>query len=274
MRAEGRDAPRVEYAIDPLLMERHGPFVLDLAATAVGESACPGKRSPGERSATLRTSRAGELIVRSVSERAASVSGQLATGRPGRASPGIRCEQDDARHPLYGGRTRLFRTLPLEGGRLVCERDLVLDVFWLATGGRRWPKSRFGHFDREGPASTGCSGLAPCGCLVDRRRWRPRRSSSGPAPIPRRPGRQAGGCGGTTWTTRRSCDGSSRLGCRRQGTHGLSATSGRALGVGGTLDFDSWVGMERGLGVRSAFYCVPRRGSLLGYAAGPTRSTT
>jgi hypothetical protein len=161
----------------------------------------------------------------------------------------------------------------VDQGRAICHRDLVFDTFWLASGQgeRHWPQDRHGFFDLTGTAMLRervlrqavasqtivwlQKTLLDLGC---------------PPPVPRWPhGKRAAASIGhdVDYPEIKRWLEPFRI-VARQGARGL----GPALDVlGGRRHhwhFPEWVEMEKRLQTRSAFYFVPRQGSLLEYAAG------
>ncbi len=158
-------------------------------------------------------------------------------------------------------------------GSLICHRDVVLDAFWLATLVEEsdWPKDRHGFADLGGTSweRTGLLRLAPAssigaglGALLQRLGY--------PPPLPRWPhNRLAAACAShdvdypevIRWLE------PARV-LRRRGIAGLRAACEVAAGRRSHWHFDSWTEAERRVGTRSAFFFVPRRGSLREYALG------
>jgi hypothetical protein len=176
-------------------------------------------------------------------------------------------------YPIYEGESRGNEWFHIANGCLVCERDLIFDVFWLATGQeeRYWPKNKHGHFELGKTA--GHHKEALCLALASQIAWILQNTLTElkvSAPIPRWPhGKRAAACVGhdvdypevVRWLE------PLRI-LRRQGLTGLSAAASVLRGKRNHWHFASWVRMEQSLKARSAFYFVPRRGSLLEYATG------
>jgi hypothetical protein len=260
----------VRIAIDPALMERHGPEVCWTWRLLLSGMGLPWEEVPWAAECDIAHGARDLGVDRGRIYVPASLQGWDDRTSLRLASV---CEKDEARHPLYAGAPACSGHFRIDSGRLVCERDLVLDVFWLATGQeeRHWPRNRFGHFDL---GQTGFDGgrvlrralASSIGAALETRAI----ELGLPAPLPRWPGgKRAAACVGhdvdypeiVRWLE------PARI-VRRQGAQGIATTLKMLWGGRHHWHFDSWVGMERGLGVRSAFYFVPRRGSLLGYAAG------
>lgn len=180
---------------------------------------------------------------------------------------------DGCSYPMYEGEDQPAKLFDDVDGCRMCVRDIIFDVFWLATGQeeRYWPKNRHGHFDLGATAfyreqalrlalasSIGSElrkSLIKLGC---------------PAPLPRWPyGRRAAACFShdvdypevVRWLE------PLRI-FQRQGWRGLSAALSVVTGSRHHWHFMPWVELEKGLNIRSAFFFVARQGSLLKYAAG------
>lgn len=160
-----------------------------------------------------------------------------------------------------------------DAGRLVCQRDLVFDVFWLATGQeeRHWKKDKHGFFDLTGTAVQNHqvlhqaiasqiilwleTTLGELGCPPHKPRWPD--------------GKQAAAAVGHDVDypeVKRWLEPLRIL--KRQGTRGIGSALDVLLGRRTHWQFAAWVEMEKKLQTRSAFYFVPREGSLLEYAGG------
>jgi hypothetical protein len=157
-------------------------------------------------------------------------------------------------------------------GQLVIDHDLVLQVFWLATALAEtgWERNAHGHPQPSGP-------------LLEQRLF-PRALASGiasrldaalldlgfAAGAPRWPrGKRAAAClthdvdypEAVRWLEPLRV-------LRRRGREGLKPALEVMAGRRSTWQFGSWTRMEERLGARSAFYFVPRKGSLHEYATG------
>ena len=164
---------------------------------------------------------------------------------------------EDQLHPV----TRL-------DGRIVCDRDVVFDVFWIAAGldEKDWPHSAHGFVDleaspsarrgvlREAVASAiGCAierWLAEAGCPAPQRRW--------PA------GKRLAACTGhdVDYPEVVPVIGPLWLLARR-GRAALTPAWDLVRGRRHHWQFQSWIDLEAGVGMRSAFYFVARQGSLV-----------
>lgn len=158
-------------------------------------------------------------------------------------------------------------------GQLVCARDVVFDLFWLATGQMEHglPQDAHGFFDLTGTPMLAhnvqqralASGiidwfdarLAELGCGAREPRWDA--------------GKRAVVCCGhdvdypevIRWLE------PARI-LRRQGARALGVALETFLGARHHWQFRAWMELERQVGARSAFYFVTRRGSFREYATG------
>lgn len=180
---------------------------------------------------------------------------------------------DGLTYPCYAGQAAKMDLPRAEAGPIICPRDLIFDVFWLATGQeeRYQRKDRFGFYDLHGTASLE-SGLFRQALGSHIRLWIERsvRRLGGPPPAPRWPdGKRAGAGSGhdvdypevVRWLE------PLRIVSRR----GLSSAGTAVdvlIGRRHNWHFADWVALERSLGLRSTFYFVPRLGSLVEYALG------
>jgi hypothetical protein len=176
-------------------------------------------------------------------------------------------------HLVFEGETARQDPVQTSAGRVICQRDLIFDVFWLVTGQeeQHWPKDRHGFFDLTGTAMLREQALRQAlasqisfwleGTLLD---------LGCPPPMPRWPDgkRAAAGVGHDVdypqvirWLE------PIRI-VARQGMKGFSSALAVLVGQRSHWHFADWVAMEKRLQTRSAFYFVARQGSLLKYAAG------
>lgn len=174
------------------------------------------------------------------------------------------CFQDDSFHP------DLIRAA---NGCLACQRDLIFDVFWLATGQEEqyWPKNKHGHFDLAGTVVQQEQALrlamgSSIGCFLEKIFV----SLGFPASIPRWPhGKRAAAAVGHDVDYPEIIKWLEPLRVlARQGLRGLPAAAALLRGKRKHWHFLSWAEMERILDTRSAFYFVARQGSLFEYALG------
>lgn len=182
-------------------------------------------------------------------------------------------EQDGASYPVYEdepGGSKLFR---IEEGCVTCERDVILDVFCLATGQeeRSWPYNKHGHYDLSATPfhRERVLRLALASSLG---RWLEMifQTLAFPPPKPRWPdGKRAAACLShdvdypevIRWAE------PIRI-LRRQGLSGLPAIRSVIAGARTHWHFASWVRLEQQFNLRSAFFFVARRGSLREFALG------
>ena len=158
-------------------------------------------------------------------------------------------------------------------GRIVCDRDLAFDVFWIAAGLQepRWPRTAHGFFDLDD------SPMVTDGVLC-----RAVASSIGKAfetwladatatpPEPRWPaGRRLAACCGHDVDYPEAVQGIEQVRlAARLGLAGVRAGWDLLTGARHHWHFQSWAELEAAVGLRSAFYFVARRGSLVERARG------
>lgn len=162
-------------------------------------------------------------------------------------------------------------SLQIQADRIICQRDLIFDIFWLATGQEEqfWPKDKHGFCDLSGTVMLDQQvlrqalaseimdwlekTLLTCGC---------------PPPEPRWPGgkQAAAGIGHDVdypevirWLEPLRV-------VLRQGSQGIGPAWSILTGQRHHWQFPAWIELETKLQTRSAFYFVPRQGSLLEYA--------
>jgi hypothetical protein len=176
-------------------------------------------------------------------------------------------------HPIYQSERNGSPFLNVTNDRRVCHRDIIFDIFWLATGQEEalLPKNAHGHFDLGGTAfektqllrlALGSNLIAELeGVFAD---------LGFPTPMARWPnGKRVAACVGhdvdypqvVRWVE------PLRI-LLRKGTGGLPAAVSILSGKRNHWHFRSWLQTEQSLGTRSAFFFVARQGSLLEYAAG------
>lgn len=176
-------------------------------------------------------------------------------------------------YPLFANEQKGVFLLGHSEGRVTCHRDLIFDVFWLATGQeeRYWPQDKHGFFDLTGTViqqeKVLFQALASQISL-----WLEKSllNLGCPPPTPRWPhGKRAAAAVGhdvdypevIRWLE------PLRI-VLRQGRRGLGPALDVLAGRRTHWQFASWVVLEKSLQTRSAFYFVPRQGSLLEYATG------
>jgi hypothetical protein len=261
---------RLRIAIDPRLAGRHGPeihWTWRLLLAGIGwaweevslDSACDvafvaePAHAPTAR-LCIRANPAAWM--------------QPAACRLGRVS-----RHDGVAWPGFEGEARVADLVRVSAGRVICQRDLIFDVFWLATGQeeRYWPKDKHGFFDLAGTATLREQVLRQAlASQISAWLQKTLLNLGCPPPVPRWPHgrRAAAGVGHDVdypilirWLEPLRV-------IARQGWCGLCPawsvlTDGRSH-----WQFSNWVEMEKQLQTRSAFYFVARQGSLLEYAAG------
>jgi hypothetical protein len=181
--------------------------------------------------------------------------------------------QERLSYPRYAGQTVEPPLQPDAQGRLVCRRDLLFDLFWLATGQeeRHWPRDRHGFFDLTGTAA-GREQLPRLGLASEIETWLRAvlLERGAPPPLPRWPaGKRAAASLShdvdypevVRWLE------PARV-LQRRGPAGWRPALDVLIGRRNHWCFDDWLALERRLETRSAFYFVPRRGSLVQYALG------
>ena len=177
------------------------------------------------------------------------------------------------RYPVYAGEMENAAPLQASAGAVRCARDLALDVFWLALGVEEqfWPKDKHGSLDFTGSALH-TQQVFDQGLGSQIAQWLKATllSLGCPPPAPRWPnGKRAAAASShdvdypevVRWLE------PVRV-LRRLGTGSLRPAIEIASGRRTHWQFQSWLDLERSLGIRSAFYFVARCGSLWEYALG------
>ena len=157
--------------------------------------------------------------------------------------------------------------------RLVCERDIIFDIFWLITGQeeRHWPKDKHGFFNLNGAPFFQeqvfrLALASSIGFLLEKEFL----CLGFSEPVPRWPHKKrAAACLShdvdypeiIRWLEPIRVIG-------RQGLSGFRTATSVLAGARTHWHFPSWVQMEKDIGARSAFYFVARQGSLLQFAFG------
>jgi hypothetical protein len=262
---------KIKIAVDPLLKEKYGPEVCWTWRLLLSGIGLPWEEVPMNSSKCdiVYAIDHGRADYRGLSIRA----NIRAWDQRSSNHLGSVCESDGVFHPVYEGESASSRLFDLSNGCLICERDLIFDVFWLATGQEEqyWPRNEHGHFDLGGTALQREQALRlALGSSIGSGLEKILVKLGLTAPLPRWPhGKRAAACMGhdvdypevVRWLE------PLRI-VRRQGLNGLAAAALVLSGRKSHWHFSSWVRMEQSLNIRSAFYFVPRQGSLLGYAAG------
>jgi hypothetical protein len=181
--------------------------------------------------------------------------------------------QDGANYPIYDDEHVGSKLFQIQDGCVTCERDVILDVFCLATGQeeRAWPHNKHGHHDLSSTTFHRERALR-LALVSSLGHWLERtfQKLGFPTPTPRWPyGKRAAACLThdvdypeiIRWAE------PIRI-LLRQGWHGLSAIKSVISCVGTHWHFSSWVRLEQQFNARSAFYFVARKGSLPEFALG------
>jgi hypothetical protein len=173
--------------------------------------------------------------------------------------------------PVFEGERPHSALVWAADGRLRIERDVVFDVFWLATGQQEagWALDKHGHFepDPSFPREVFDEGLASqIGARLEEALADGGRSE----PLPRWPGdARAAACMShdvdypevVRWLE------PLRI-VRRRGLHANRQARDVLLGRRTHWHFGSWMDLEERYGVRSSFYFASRQGHLVKYALG------
>lgn len=175
--------------------------------------------------------------------------------------------------PRFVGERDSEPAITLQGGRVVIERDLVFDTFWLLTGqeeGQR-PRNNHGHLDLTGTPTLAHGTLRQALASMIGSGLGAQVADLGYGPgVPRWPH-------GTTFAVACGHDVDYPEIIRwleplrilaRQRAAGLGTATAVALGRHTHWHFRSWMELERRFNARSAFYFVARKGSLREYATG------
>lgn len=176
-------------------------------------------------------------------------------------------------YPIYRGVRHCTPDLQDVDGCLAIARDIIFDIFWLATGQEElyWPKNKHGQFDLTGTTMRQAEVLGRAlGSSLGAKLQEALINRGFPTPMPRWPNnKQAAACAGhdvdypevIRWLE------PLRI-LRRQGAQGMAAALAVLKGKRDHWHFKSWIEMEKSLKIRSAFYFVARQGSLIQYASG------
>lgn len=180
---------------------------------------------------------------------------------------------DGFTHPLYDGERADAQLIVSDQGRLILNRDILFDVFWLLTGQEEthFPKNRHGYVDLSGAPylrdHVVRQGLASG---IGARFERLLGETGVPPGEPRWPhGKRAAAAIShdvdypevVRWLEPLRV-------LLRQGMRGLPAAIDVMTGKRHHWQFNAWLALERDLGAPSAFYFVARQGSLREYALG------
>jgi hypothetical protein len=179
----------------------------------------------------------------------------------------------DLSFPTYEGEEITSPPFIMEEGRLVCKRDIILDIFRLVTGQdeKNCPKDNHGFFDLSNkPALTEQMRYNPLASGISHWLEKKMLDLNFPPPIPRWPnGRQAAACltHDVDYPEVKRLIEPLRI-IRRKGLFGSKAALDVLFGKRTHWHIPSWVRLEKELGVRSVFYFCARQGSLLQIALG------
>lgn len=173
----------------------------------------------------------------------------------------------------FAGRKLPPGQFQVDRGRAACDRDLVFDFFWLVSGQAEtvWRQNRHGHAILEGTPWVTEDGLsiAPASGIVTRIRTALEAVAFG-GWIPPWPGGKRAAAASShdvdypevvRWLE------PFRI-LKRRGPMGLRAAAAVLAGRRTHWHFDAWRTVEGELGIRSAFFFLGRKGSLLQHAAG------
>jgi len=181
--------------------------------------------------------------------------------------------QDDCAFPVYESDFNPPGQSELSDGRFVSHRDLIFDVFWLATGQeeRQWPRNRHGHYDCTGTAfhreQVFLRGMASGIALHLQKSLTALGFRNSVARWPN--GKRAAACVSHDVDYPEVVKTLELLRIfRRLGVHGLRAAGAVLAGRRTHWHFGSWIEMERELNVRAAFNFVSRHGSPVEYMLG------
>jgi hypothetical protein len=176
-------------------------------------------------------------------------------------------------YPLLDGKHSPTPAFFISNGRIVCERDIILDVFWLITGQEEkyFPKDKHGFFDLSNTAyfKRGVFRLALASSIVC---WvEDKLLTVGLSlPLPRWPAnKQAAAClsHDVDYPEIKKWLEPLRV-IRRLGLSGVSAAVSIITEKKSHWHFSSWVESEKKRGVRSAFYFSAVQGSLINFLLG------
>jgi hypothetical protein len=173
--------------------------------------------------------------------------------------------------PVFEGEHAAETLETIENGRVTCRRDLLFDVFWLATGQEEpcYPKERHGFNQLDGTVfhQERVSVLALVGQIST---WFEKTliDLGYPKPEARWPnGKKAALAVGHDVDYPEVIRWIEPLRkVKQQGASGIRPAFDVLVGHRTHWHFSDWVNLERSLGLRSAFFFVPRKGSLFEYA--------
>jgi hypothetical protein len=178
---------------------------------------------------------------------------------------------DGWRLPSFESRHSVDNPISISDGQMVCEHDVLFDIFWLATGQEEvhWRGNAHGHLRAEAPFPRDVFPVA-LASHIGRRLEQAFEQLGLPTGEPRWPGAaRAAAClthdvdypQAVRWL-----EPFRRL--HRDGRHAVRPALALVVKAKTHWHFDSWLQLEQSVEARSAFYFVPRQGSLWEYAAG------
>lgn len=180
---------------------------------------------------------------------------------------------EDFCHPIFEGEKVARTPVQLEEGRLICVRDLVFDVFWLATGQeeRYLPQGKHGFFYLTGTLALH-EKIFLRALASEIMGWLEKtlRQLGQPPPKPRWPqSKLAAAAVGhdVDYPEVKRWLEPLRI-VKRNGTRGIVPSLEVLVGKRQHWHFSSWVEMEKRLQTRSTFFFVARQGSLFEYVTG------
>jgi len=175
--------------------------------------------------------------------------------------------------PVYQGERQPELPQTIEDGRIICNRDLIFDVFWLATGQEERYYSRERHgFCRLEQTIFYRERLPTLALVSQIASWLEKtlQDLGYPAPLPRWPyGKEAAVAVGHDVDypeVIRTLEPVRKI--MRWGSDGVRPALAVITGRRNHWHFADWVALEKKYDLRSAFYFVPRKGSLIRYALG------
>jgi hypothetical protein len=176
-------------------------------------------------------------------------------------------------YPLYMEENALSSIFHTHNSCLICERDIIFDVFWLVSGQgeKHLSKDKKGFFNLNESQIAWkrvfqSAVVSNIGSGLESRI----RNLGFTEPVPRWPHQKKAAVCFThdvDYPEIKRLLGSLRI-IMLKGLNGVHQAVSVLAGAKTNWHFQSWVKMEKDLGVRSAFFFVPRKGSVLQYAFG------
>jgi len=180
---------------------------------------------------------------------------------------------DGLSYPIFDGNNSPASAFSVINGRILCKKDIIFYVFWLVTGKEEkfWSKNKHGFFDLSGTGYlknqvTRLALASDIGSWLEKKLLK----LGFPSPISRWPGnKRAAAClsHDVDYPEVKRLIEPLRI-IHRRGLSGIPTALDIILGKKTHWHFHSWIQMEKKLDLRSAFYFVAVRGSLLKYAFG------